>query len=669
MAKNANMAAFIAAAQGRVTLSNPFDLFPKSRTRPSGVALHRWVKTPAKTQQKTYPIILLAVALFSAPDCFPKQAIQLVSRKGSWEENGAKIKGKEYLLERLMVNQDGSFLVYKKGSQVRLSFMEWAGNVNNAVGDIGSQDPDTVASILMACLPEIMQKDRDDCGGALSSKVESFASFLPDTTGWKTSSDLPEQFVEDAFDISEIISSYLEKCSWSFAVDATTPEPEPVADDIVLNFSGATVISTDPSLDWRYAKSNGATDSTGGKVPFGAARKQYSGFMAHRNWTPAEKALIPVFPEDMPVPEWVLRICDLVVKTKGTPIPVCNALVRGGTGLGKTTGVQIMAGILGMPYLAATCHSTMELSDMQSTMVPVTDDSEGVDDGIRVRSVDSAMSPVLTQAVQYWAAKEPAEREAFLSGEIFFSTVMFDPDGASFDLFGEAKEMSEGELCSVYSDMKTYFRELPLRSKIAELEQTAPTSEQGKDVSFKLVMSSLYKAMANGYLCEVQEASRVLNSGTLVGLNNTDMPGSVIPLMNGKSIVRSQDCIVLYTDNTTCNSCRPLDQSVIRRFAFVLDLPELEEADLKERTRRNTGCKDEALLNKCFNLWKTVKEYCEVNAISDGSVSPVELDRFLQYIMVFGEDSLDEALRNCVVSKATMSAEDQRDILTACSIT
>jgi hypothetical protein len=191
-------------------------------------------------------------------------------------------------------------------------------------------------------------------------------------------------------------------------------------------------------------------------------------------------------------------------------------------------------------------------------------------------------------------------------------------------------------------------------------ERATPQKEEKP--GFKHVLSAYMKALINGYLCEIQEPSRIRDSGVLVGTNDYERAGAVIQLMSGAMARRHKDALVIYTDNVGYASCRPIDPSVLRRCGMIVDSYELTEQMLKDRTRRNTGCKDEALLDRCYKAWSAVAEHCATNSITEGSVSPMELERLVQAMMLDGDDAFEQNLADCIISKATSSIEDQKII-------
>ena len=71
-------------------------------------------------------------------------------------------------------------------------------------------------------------------------------------------------------------------------------------------FQSAEIISGNP--DVLVPKTQEKTSDAAYVYDVRAARKEFEGYICSREWTEAEKEMIPVFPEDMPVPDEVARI-------------------------------------------------------------------------------------------------------------------------------------------------------------------------------------------------------------------------------------------------------------------------------------------------------------------------------------------------------------------------
>ena len=349
-------------------------------------------------------------------------------------------------------------------------------------------------------------------------------------------------------------------------------------------------------------------ESASGSVLLGSAKKEFALYAESFNWTEEERALIPNLPDDFEVPAEAMKIARRFVATKDDIRPMKNFMWRGITSFGKSTGVEAIAAMLGMPLVRMTCSTNMETNDFLSSFVPVTS-----------------------------ASSIP---------KISYDDIGFDPEGTYELLTGKTKDdVTPDEVLAVY----------------AEMLRDSGSSGTG----FKRVESNFIKGLMRGYLVEVQEASRIKDAGVLVGLNEFDRPNAVIPLVDGSYARRSPNAMVIYTDNVGYNSCRPIDPSVIRRFSFVIDSNELPKQTVMNRLQYNTGCNDDDLMERLYDIWIKIQEYCTKNEISDGSVSVTELEMWLRLVMLDGLSSLKENMKDAVISKATSDPEEQAAIVTA----
>lgn len=653
---------------------HPWNLLPTPQIAyDDALYSHSFRKGTMPTTVRLYPPILKAVEMFRGNNPFANLAdapdFMMVSKLSYWTDaNGQKVKGKEYFLELLWKDGTGT-VMHKKGNAIRISDMESDGT-NNPIGEFKTLDEYRMAGIYLLCLPEILEADRA-ASGKLALRMDDLTSCMPEFGSWQSYADISDMAKESAYFMDAIFCYGNDLAKWEFA-DAGNPTAtvaEQVKPDLTQSagiIKGAVVCCSNPNVAFRYASSNGSTDGGPAKLlTIGEARAQYSAFSSHRQWSAGETMMIPYFSEDTPVMPETLFIANRIFGTRDAVNPVCNVMWRGVTGFGKSTGVRQLACILHMPLLIMTSHPGMDISELKSTFVPASED-DGLEADVSsiVMPQSEKLSPEMEKAVQHVSQMDSGDRAAFLAGTNFYMDAMMDTEGAAISLLGSTADMTMEELCKLYTDVVCYFREKPLRMKIADLETggTEKTVKKDNQPAFKHVMSNYIKALINGYMVEIQEPSRIRDSGVLVGINEYDRAGAVIHLMNGGMARRHRDAIVIMTDNVGYNSCRPIDPSVLRRQGLIVDSYELSEQLLKERVRRNTGCTDSKLLNRCYELWMKVKEYCEQNSITEGSVSPVEYERLVQAVMLDGEDSLEENLSCCVISKATSSVEDQRDI-------
>ena len=151
---------------------------------------------------------------------------------------------------------------------------------------------------------------------------------------------------------------------------------------------------------------------------------------------------------------------------------------------------------------------------------------------------------------------------------------------------------------------------------------------------FKHVESNFVKALTRGYIVEIQEISRIKDAGVLVGLNEYDRPGAIIPLVDGSFKRRHPDAMVVYTDNVGYASCRAIDPSVLRRMSIIIDSYDMPRADVIARVLYNTDFPDSSMLDQMYDVWSAIQEYCQEHDISDGTVSVTELEMWALAVKV-----------------------------------
>lgn len=413
----------------------------------------------------------------------------------------------------------------------------------------------------------------------------------------------------------------------------------------------------------------GKAQKAGVSMTMADAKALYANYLAGRTWTPAERMMIPTFSDDMPVMDEAIKIVKRITQTEHDTNPVVNVMWRGETSYGKSTGVAQAAAILNMPLLRMTCHPSMEAQDFRSSLIPVTEEeSVDLDESAITPKLDQEEDDLVSKSLAYFAGLDQERRKAFLDAEAFFQDAMMDADMAYVDLLGFVPENTDSATaCNLYLDVVSKIRQQALEAKLeaAEAEKTGTGKHKDNGTAFRHVASPYIKAMVNGYMVEIQECSRIRDSGVLVSINEFDRPGASIPLMTGAMAKRHPKAICVFTDNVGYASCRPVDPSVLRRMGMIIDSYDMPKEKLMARIRWNTKCQDNALLEEAYAVWQKVREFCQNNQITEGSVSATELERFVQALMYDGMDVFDEDLDDCIISKATSSIDDQKDIRAA----
>ncbi len=374
-------------------------------------------------------------------------------------------------------------------------------------------------------------------------------------------------------------------------------------------FASAEVICGKPDI---LVPMEAIASAAAGNANVAAAKAEFADYANSRIWTEDEEDMIPAFPDDMPVPAEVMTFARRFVKSRKFKVPINNMCWRGGTGFGKSTGAEILACILHTPFVRITCSSQTELNDFLSQFVP-----------------------------------NPNSDGSALAGSLpSFEEIRMDPVGAYEMLTGKTDESIEPDAV-----MKARDEALVARSNASH---------------FKLVVSPFVTALERGWIVEPSEFGRIRDSATLVGLNNFDKPGSRIPLPTGGYVRRHHDAMVLWTDNVGYNSSRPVDPSFMRRMDFVIDSYELPKERALDRIRLNTGFDDDQLLEEMYQVWEAIRKYCKDRDITEGDISIVELERWVQLVMIEGESAITETCREAVVSKACSDPDTLQEIMDGC---
>lgn len=334
------------------------------------------------------------------------------------------------------------------------------------------------------------------------------------------------------------------------------------------------------------------------------------------SWSEEEKMMIPHFDDDVEVPPEVMTILNRFLASREWKNPLNNPCWRGITAYGKSTGVKMLACILNTPLLWMTCSTTTEVEDFLSKHVPNTEECHNVQ------------------------AELPS-----------FDDMANDPEYAYEQITGEYREnVTSEEVLQAYAK--------------AFLDTS---HDPGNRNPFKIVESDFVRALVKGYIVEVQEFSRIRDSGTLVGLNNYNEPGSVIPLVDGRHVKRHKNAMVVWTDNIGYQSCRKVDGSVLRRMSYIIDSSEMPRERVLRRIKQNTGCKDDAFLERMYDVWVSIAQFCKEQDITDeGTCSLAELESWVSLTMLDGVSAIQNTCREAIISKVSSDPDTQQEIMDSC---
>lgn len=613
---------------------------------------------------RIYPPLLQAAALMSATclDTSCDTQFRMVTRKPT------PVSPKETIVEASM--PDGtSFLVVAKKNKVRLSVLEEDGS-QSPVLPFEQMGTTALTLILLSLLPEIYAIDKLRGGEQIANAVNNIGFGMDSSSfgsDWKSKADIPS-FVQDAayFLDAVVTAIFSDHLIIDFGNDPVIPEQ--VSRNSFLNpdrhFAGELVKE---NLKGWIPKVVSVRPSSAGsparKMTIGEAKTHYAYFSAHRKWTEEELKDIPTFPDDTPVMKEVLRMCRRITNTRNDLNPVKNVMWRAETGYGKSTGCRQLACILNMPFLTQTAFSRMESEDLKMAFVPFSEKGisneianllDCIEPGPYMSYVRKAAERLIYKSVEELS-------EVYLNETYFLSLIQDTPKEACALLFGEDLALSLLELMLIYTKLYHFLKSIPLL-------KTLKNAQSNQGPTFLHVYSPFMRAMTKGYIIELQEGGRIKDPGVMVSVNEFNRPGARMQLANGKVVTRHADAICIWTDNTGYASSRPIDQAVIRRQTMIIDstADDMPKSVVFDRLTRNTGVEDEEILEFAYTIWSHIRDYCNHNDISMGSVSLCELEAFCQAIRDEGFEWVEQVLHDCIIASATSDLEEQQSIWVSC---
>lgn len=333
----------------------------------------------------------------------------------------------------------------------------------------------------LALWPDILQIDYEEGAGKIRQACTDLVSGLaavPSST-WTSDRDIPEAVKDSAYYLDAVMQIMQAKMIIHCGND-NSDTPQEIESSWFNSVSGhltGGLLVEDIPMDWSpiVVVSNGTTARVGGKcMTIADAKAEFASLSAHRNWTPAERELIPNMPDDMPVMPEVLRMARRYANTRNDKIPAVNFMWRGETGFGKSTGIRQFACILNRPLLTMTAHPGMEAQEVKSQFVPADEPNDGIEldqDFITVFSplVPFAAGSEFSAAMSYVNTLDAdAKNDLFSNDTNFFDLVLFDQDEAETKLFGKPVGCDITLLTSIYHRVELELQRLLYESKLAQ---------------------------------------------------------------------------------------------------------------------------------------------------------------------------------------------------------
>lgn len=320
----------------------------------------------------------------------------------------------------------------------------------------------------------------------------------------------------------------------------------------------------------------------------------------------ASKCRIPSLPESYRISEDAEEILQRIMDT-----PARMFMLTGSAGGGKTTDAKIIAQVLGLPYYVFTCGpDTDELTLLASTVPNM------------------------------------GHKETQVPDFPLFEDMMMDPATALSVVCGDYKEGISQEAA---------FGELLKAAYQKGYEQ----AKQEKD--FLLKESEIVKACREACVLEIQEPSAIEKPGTLVRLNSLFDDGACTDLLNGETIVRNPNTIVIMTTNLNYAGCQAFNASVISRMALVQHRDDLSAEEMIKRAVERTGFDDMEILSFMASTVEKIREYLEREELQGGICGYRELESWIWSYKATGK--LVRSVKNTVISKAALIPEDRKILM------
>lgn len=177
---------------------------------------------------------------------------------------------------------------------------------------------------------------------------------------------------------------------------------------------------------------------------------------------------------------------------------------------------------------------------------------------------------------------------------------------------------------------------------------------------FKYVKGPLMQACEKGYVCEISEADLILKQGTLGEFNPLLDKTGTYPLSTGEIVKRHPDTVLIFTMNGDYEGCRNINQAVRNRCkVYLFDTPSDEV--LIKRIKSESGYKDTAVIKKMVDVYHRIREYCEINSVTDGAVGVRNLINWASATVINGRPH-HNAFSSMVLG-ATFDKELHQDLM------
>lgn len=328
-----------------------------------------------------------------------------------------------------------------------------------------------------------------------------------------------------------------------------------------------------------------------------------------RMWNDEQKALIcDGHSDDWHISDALFDIVNMYYSTKNSEHPMLNISYRGSTGVGKSEDLKVMSQLLNMPLYIVTCSSNTRTEDFLSKQVPNTTD----------------------------------ELEATIPSA---DEITIFPVDAYEAITGVVKEDASPEDC------------------IRALMKKGSDANSG----FIITYAAYLMGLMGGGIVEIQEASRIKDASTLVGLNEFCRQKALIPLADGRVAERNPDAICVWTDNYGYDSCRRKEASVKRRFDADIIAADLTKEEILSRITHDFKPAEDfsvEVLPEMYECWEKTKDLAQKEDL-DEEIPWTDLRNWVYLLNIqgsyrgFSSSTIKKTFREAISNKFIEDADSK----------
>lgn len=196
----------------------------------------------------------------------------------------------------------------------------------------------------------------------------------------------------------------------------------------------------------------------------------------------------------------------------------------------------------------------------------------------------------------------------------------------------------------------------------------------GGDGKIVYTETELTKAIKNGWVIEIQEASVVKETAVHQIFNSLFDGTELVQLPDGSMITPHPNFIAVFTTNVSYEGCNAMNQSLISRNQFVaeVNLPSKEETISRLKSQLNwPENKSTDALDLAVQCMQKINEFLQEENLEDGSCDFRCIKDWLQMYLAYNEVGIKKSLLDladyCIVPKATLDSEYHHDIRAICA--